>query len=110
MSTVECFKSIGRIHTETGNIWTHLLGNFETCDVLSFPICNKINLCFSTGVVAFVGLSVYFLSRPLTEIQLMEKLVFLIFFAGAIICLGLSFTYHTLCCNENRKISLLFAK
>ena len=83
---------------------------FENCDVLSFPICNKINLCFSTGVVAFVGLSVYFLSRPLTEIQLMEKLVFLIFFAGAIICLGLSFTYHTLCCNENRKISLLFAK
>lgn len=23
-----CFKSIFRIHTETGNIWTHLLGNY----------------------------------------------------------------------------------
>lgn len=23
-----CFKSIFRIHTETGNIWTHLLGKF----------------------------------------------------------------------------------
>lgn len=23
----ECFKSIFRIHTETGNIWSHLLGN-----------------------------------------------------------------------------------
>ena len=26
LPTVECFKSIIRIHTETGNIWTHLLG------------------------------------------------------------------------------------
>lgn len=25
-SFVACFKSIFRIHTETGNIWTHLLG------------------------------------------------------------------------------------
>ena len=26
LPTIECFKSITRIHTETGNIWTHLLG------------------------------------------------------------------------------------
>ncbi len=26
-SSKECFKSIFRIHTETGNIWTHLIGN-----------------------------------------------------------------------------------
>ena len=26
-----CFKSIFRIHTETGNIWTHLLGKYSTC-------------------------------------------------------------------------------
>ena len=25
-SFLACFKSIFRIHTETGNIWTHLLG------------------------------------------------------------------------------------
>ena len=25
-SIKECFKSIFRIHTETGNIWTHLIG------------------------------------------------------------------------------------
>jgi adiponectin receptor len=25
-SYLECFKSVFRIHTETGNIWTHLLG------------------------------------------------------------------------------------
>ena len=27
LPTGECFKSIIRIHTETGNIWTHLLGS-----------------------------------------------------------------------------------
>lgn len=25
-SFIECFKSIWSIHTETGNIWTHLIG------------------------------------------------------------------------------------
>ena len=39
----ECFKSIFRIHTETGNIWTHLL-----------------------GVVAFLGLALYFITRQRT--------------------------------------------
>ena len=66
-----------QIHTETGNIWTHLL-----------------------GVMAFVGLAAFFMSRPVTEIQLEEKLVFMCFFAGAIACMGLSFLYHTLCCHK----------
>ena len=30
LPTSECFKSIVRIHTETGNIWTHLLGVYES--------------------------------------------------------------------------------
>ncbi len=87
LPTSECFKSIIRIHTETGNIWTHLL-----------------------GVMAFVGLAAFFLSRPTTEIQLEEKLVFLCFFTGAIVCMGLSFLYHTLCCHKDKKIGRLFAK
>lgn len=49
----ECFKSVFRIHTETGNIWTHLL-----------------------GCVAFVGVACYFLTRPTIEIQWQEKLIF----------------------------------
>ena len=77
----ECFKSIFRIHTETGNIWTHLL-----------------------GVVAFIGLSLYFMTRPTVEIDRQEKAVFMAFFSGAIVCLGLSFTYHTVCCHQNRFI------
>jgi adiponectin receptor len=87
LPTIECFKSIIRIHTETGNIWTHLL-----------------------GVMAFVGLAGFFMSRPLAEIQLEEKLVFMCFFAGAIVCMGLSFLYHTLCCHKDKKIGRLFAK
>jgi len=83
----ECFASIFRIHTETGNIWTHLL-----------------------GVVAFIGLSLYFITRPSYEIDHQEKAVFMAFFAGAIVCLGLSFTYHTVCCHQNRFIGKLFAK
>ncbi|XP_040569767.1 adiponectin receptor protein [Lepeophtheirus salmonis] len=87
LPTLECFKSIFRIHTETGNIWTHLL-----------------------GVVAFIGLAVYILARPLTEIQHVEKAVFSCFFLGAIVCMGMSFTYHTLCCHENKDVGRLFAK
>jgi len=87
LPTIECFKSIIRIHTETGNIWTHLL-----------------------GVMAFAGLAGFFMSRPLAEVQLEEKLVFMCFFAGAIVCMGLSFLYHTLCCHKDKKIGRLFAK
>lgn len=87
LPTIECFKSIIRIHTETGNIWTHLL-----------------------GVMAFVGLAAFFMSRPTNEIQMEEKLVFMCFFAGAIVCMGLSFLYHTLCCHKDKTIGRLFAK
>ena len=100
----ECFKSIFRIHTETGNIWTHLLGS-----------------------VAFIGLSIFFMTRPSTEIDHHEKVlqllnlhcfdfahglqaVFMAFFAGAIVCMGLSFTYHTVNCHQNKFIGQLFAK
>ena len=31
-SAAACFKSIFRVHTETGNIWTHLLGALQNLD------------------------------------------------------------------------------
>ena len=65
----ECFKSIFRIHTETGNIWTHLL-----------------------GVVAFIGLSLYFMTRPTVEIDRQEKAVFMAFFSGVHITFLVSHT------------------
>ena len=41
LPTSECFKSIIRIHTETGNIWTHLLGT-KSITFYIFTSCNNI--------------------------------------------------------------------
>jgi len=87
----ECFKSIFGIHSETGNIWTHLI-----------------------GFVAFVTMAIIFYVKPLcdqchTDLALREKLIFLFFFIGAILCLGLSSLFHTFCCHSEH-ISKLFCK
>ncbi|KAK6009181.1 hypothetical protein OSTOST_25921 [Ostertagia ostertagi] len=82
-SFAECFKSIWSLHTETGNIWTHLIGIFY------------LNCC-----LAFFCLGVWFLTRPDNHIQWQEKIVFSFFFGGAVLCLGLSFAFHTLCCHS----------
>ncbi|XP_054708522.1 adiponectin receptor protein-like [Uloborus diversus] len=81
-----CFRSIFRIHTETGNIWTHLL-----------------------GCLLFVGMAAYFLSRPSDIIPWEEKVVFATFFASAIICLGMSSMFHTVSCHSEH-IGKLFSK
>ncbi|VDN25745.1 unnamed protein product [Gongylonema pulchrum] len=76
-SFTECFRSILSVHTETGNIWTHLI-----------------------GCVAFALLAAWFMTRPDTDIRFQEKVVFSFFFAGAIICLGMSFAFHTVSCHS----------
>ncbi|XP_023219196.1 adiponectin receptor protein-like [Centruroides sculpturatus] len=81
-----CFRSIFRIHTETGNIWTHLL-----------------------GCIAFIGVAIYFLSHPSNEIGWQGKMVFATFFISAIVCLGMSFTFHTVNCHSE-KMGKLFSK
>ncbi|XP_045469169.1 adiponectin receptor protein isoform X7 [Harmonia axyridis] len=81
-----CFKSIFRIHTETANIWTHLL-----------------------GCVAFIGLATYFLQSPPIQVEFQEKLVFCFFFCGAILCLGLSTLFHTVSCHS-KNILNVFSK
>jgi len=87
----ECFKSIFGIHSETGNIWTHLI-----------------------GFVIFVAYAILFYLKPLcencqTDLDLKEKLIFLFFFLGATLCLGLSSLFHTVCCHSEH-ISKLFVK
>jgi adiponectin receptor len=72
-----CFQSIFRIHTETGNIWTHLL-----------------------GCIAFFVMTLYFASRPEEELSFQDKLVFIIYFIGAITCMGFSFVFHTVHCHS----------
>lgn len=87
----ECFKSIFMIHTETGNIWTHLI-----------------------GFLAFITITIVFYIQPLcdychVDIKLADKLIFLFFFIGAILCLGLSSLFHTVCCHSEW-VSKLFCK
>ena len=44
-SFVECFRSIFRIHSETGNIWTHLIGfvAFVIATIVFYvkPLCDN---------------------------------------------------------------------
>jgi len=87
----ECFASILGVHTETGNIWTHLI-----------------------GFIAFITVTIIFYVKPLcdqchTDLDIREKLIFLFFFIGAILCLGLSFLFHTVCCHSEH-VSKLFCK
>jgi len=73
----KCFKSIFRVHTETGNIWTHLLGS-----------------------IAFTSIAVYFVTRPSTDVQWQEKAIFSAFFVGAVLCLTFSWMFHTVYCHS----------
>ncbi|KAG5450350.1 Adiponectin receptor protein [Clonorchis sinensis] len=72
-----CFASIFRVHTETGNIWTHLL-----------------------GCAGFIAISTFILLQPSALIQWQEKLIFSGFFFGAILCLGFSCLFHTVLCHS----------
>lgn len=76
-----CLMSIFRIHTETGNIWTHML-----------------------GCATFIAVAAYFLSRPSHEIQMQEKIVFSVFFVSAIVCLGFSSALHTVSCHSEEVV------
>ena len=60
-------------------------------------------------MMAFVGITGYFLSRPAEEVQWEEKAVFSAFFFGAIICLGFSWIFHTVCCHSS-KVGKFFNK
>ena len=74
-----CFKSIFRIHTETGNIRPHLLSCvFFLC--LGFFYMFRSNISFAA--------------------PLQEKVVFGLFFLGAILCLSFSWLFHTVCCHS----------
>ena len=69
-------RSIGHIHNETVNIWTHLLGAL-----------------LAVTTAAFLYISI----RPRYEMATREDvLVFSCFFGGAVVCLGMSATYHTI--------------
>lgn len=82
----QCFKSIFRMHSETGNIWTHLIG------CLMFLI-----------FAVYVGITL-----P-DHMRFMDKFMFGVFFLGVILCLAFSFIYHTVSCHS-LKVGKLFSK
>ncbi|CAF4010309.1 unnamed protein product [Adineta steineri] len=82
----QCFASIFRIHTETVNIWTHLV-----------------------GTLIFVIIFFYLVTRPSSEVPIEKKITFGLFFLGAITCLLFSTLYHTLSCHS-QKVSKVFSK
>ena len=58
--------------------------------------------------------TIIFYVKPLcdqchNDISLSEKLIFLFFFVGAILCLGMSSLFHTVCCHSE-DVSKLFNK
>ncbi|OTA88171.1 hypothetical protein M434DRAFT_399128 [Hypoxylon sp. CO27-5] len=70
------FTSLFYVHNESVNIWTHLLG------ALFFPT---------------VGLWLYHVIAPrYASADSSDVLVFACFFAGAVLCLGMSATYHAI--------------
>uniref|UniRef100_A0A8C4R0C1 Adiponectin receptor 2 n=1 Tax=Eptatretus burgeri TaxID=7764 RepID=A0A8C4R0C1_EPTBU len=82
-----CFGSIFRLHTETGNIWTHLIGFFF-----------------------FLVLALVYLFRPNIKFvsPIQEKVVFGVYFLGAILCLCFSWLFHTVYCHSE-KVSRTFS-
>ncbi|XP_073675008.1 adiponectin receptor protein 1b isoform X1 [Garra rufa] len=83
-----CFGSIFRIHTETGNIWTHLL-----------------------GLILFLCLGTLTMLRPNVSFMapVQEKVVLGVFFLGAVLCLCFSWLFHTVYCHSE-KVSRTFSK
>ncbi|XP_061125280.1 adiponectin receptor protein 2 [Syngnathus typhle] len=83
-----CFRSIFRIHTETGNIWTHLLGCL-------FFLCLGLMYMFRPNM-SFVA-------------PVQEKVAIGMFFLGAILCLSFSWLFHTVYCHSEG-VSRVFSK
>lgn len=71
------FKSLFWLHNESVNIWTHLIGS------LVFPV---------VGIFMFVIIAPRYPSADSGDIWVLSC-----FFGGAVICLGMSATYHMLC-------------
>lgn len=72
-----CLKSVFSIHTETGNIWTHLV-----------------------GWMAFSIFVVYAYADPLRQLRWQDQAVFALFLLGAFCCLLFSWVFHCFQCHS----------
>lgn len=76
-SYAHSFRSLFYLHNESVNIWSHLSGAI---------------------IFAASAAYIYYIAKPryLTTATSVDVLVFACFFGGAIVCLGMSATYHAL--------------
>lgn len=87
-----CFISWFRLHTETWNIWTHFLG------AVLFLYLAIRSLIFNQVPSLIHGVSIN--DQITINFNWDDKIVLGTFFAGAVICLGMSSIYHTLSCHS----------
>ncbi|OTF75592.1 adiponectin receptor-like protein, partial [Euroglyphus maynei] len=82
-----CIKSIFRLHTETGNIWTH-----------------------GIGALLFVCLFIYEFVTISAHKTAVDRLMLTIYFCGIITCLLFSCMFHTFSCYASPKVIKIFSK
>ena len=88
-SATECLKSMFRIHTETGNIWTHLI-----------------------ALYVFIMMTIALYTHPPlmdtfhADMPLSDKLIFLCFLVSAMLCFLFSTLYHTMACHSERVLKI----
>ncbi|KAG2221068.1 hypothetical protein INT45_009726 [Circinella minor] len=80
-STHQCLKSIFKLHNETMNIWSHLL-----------------------GFIFFSFLSVWSFNRHFPEASMNDRIVFMTFCVSALKCLFCSSVYHTFICHSRHNV------
>ncbi|KND02504.1 hemolysin III family channel protein [Spizellomyces punctatus DAOM BR117] len=86
-SYLGCVKSLTYLHNETGNVFTHAL-----------------------GFVGFVVLAQVFYGWLTVETSTWaDILIISMFFLGAVVCLGLSTTFH-LCCCHSRSVAAVWLR
>ncbi len=92
-----CFKSMFRLHTETWNIWTHLVG------FIFFVV-------LSLGVYVFGDYITWlFEDVQIHNLPWDEQAMLFLFFLGAMACLCCSFLFH-LFSSHSHKIFVLFSR
>ncbi|KAK4510418.1 uncharacterized protein ATC70_004848 [Mucor velutinosus] len=77
----DCVKSLGYLHNESVNIWSHLL-----------------------TFILFVGFGIHFLwSQPFQEtLTTFDITYFFLFIVGALLCLGFSASFHCFSCHSEK--------
>jgi adiponectin receptor len=85
-TTKMCLQSVFRIHNETANIWTHLL-----------------------GFILFVGLCTYLFADIVAD-NARSMMVIVAFVFGLLVCLGCSTCFHTMNAHDDSKICKILHK